>query len=101
MLTHDAPSRFLDFTSLAVGESNRLHLFLDKVLLKLTYDKDGYVTKAVVVDNTASDIYGSSDFNASKDINPDIFKAYEVKHNQPKGSALAAPCTPMSRTTWV
>ncbi len=39
MLTHDAPSRFLDFTSLAVGESNRLHLFLDKVLLKLTYEK--------------------------------------------------------------
>ena len=39
VLTHDAPSRFLDFTSLAVGESNRLHLFLDKVLLKLTYEK--------------------------------------------------------------
>ena len=55
-----------------------------KGLLKLTYDKDGYVTNAVVVNDTASDIYGSSDFNASKDINPDIFKAYEVKHNQPK-----------------
>ena len=39
VLNHDAPSRFLDFTSLAVGESNRLHLFLDKVLLKLTYEK--------------------------------------------------------------
>ena len=39
VLTHDAPSRFLDFTSLAVGESNRLHLFLDKILLKLTYEK--------------------------------------------------------------
>ena len=39
VLTHDAPSRFLDFTSLAAGESNRLHLFLDKVLLKLTYEK--------------------------------------------------------------
>ena len=51
-----------------------------KGLLKLTYDKDGYVTKAVVVDNTASDIYGGSDFNASKDINPDVYKAYEIKH---------------------
>ena len=34
---HQADS--LIFTSLAVGESNRLHLFLDKVLLKLTYEK--------------------------------------------------------------
>ena len=51
-----------------------------KGLLKLTYDKDGYVTNAVVVDNTASDIYGGSDFNASKDINPDVYKAYEIKH---------------------
>ena len=38
-LTHDAPSRFLDFTALALGESNRLHLFLDEILLKLTYEK--------------------------------------------------------------
>ena len=39
VLTHDAPSRFLDFTALASGESNQLHSFLDKILLKLTYDK--------------------------------------------------------------
>ena len=29
----------LDFSALAAGESNRLHLFLDKILLKLTYTK--------------------------------------------------------------
>ena len=39
VLTHDAPSRFLDFTALALGASNRLHLFLDEILLKLTYEK--------------------------------------------------------------
>ena len=39
VLTHDAPSRFLDFTALASGEANQLHSFLDKILLKLTYDK--------------------------------------------------------------
>lgn len=39
VLTHDAPSRFLDFTVLASGESNRLHLFLDKLLLKMQYEK--------------------------------------------------------------
>ena len=39
VLTHDAPSRFLDFTALALGESNRLHLFLDEILLQLTYEK--------------------------------------------------------------
>ena len=68
----------------AIVDEDKTATYGIKGLLKLTYDKDGYVTKAVVVDNTASDIYGSSDFNASKDINPDIFKAYEVKHNQPK-----------------
>ena len=36
VLTHDAPSRFLDFTALALGESNRLHLFLDKIVMKTT-----------------------------------------------------------------
>ena len=39
VLTHDAPSRFLDFTALACGETNQLHSFLDKILLKLTYEK--------------------------------------------------------------
>lgn len=39
VLTHDAPSRFLDFTVLASGETNQLHNFLDKILLKLTYEK--------------------------------------------------------------
>ena len=38
VLTHDAPSRFLDFTVLASGETNQLHQFLDKILLKLTYE---------------------------------------------------------------
>ena len=39
VLTHDAPSKFLDFSVLAVGESNRLHLFLDEVVMKMTYEK--------------------------------------------------------------
>ena len=33
VLTHDAPSKFLDFSVLAEGENNRLHLFLDKVVM--------------------------------------------------------------------
>ena len=74
----------IDTIQKAIVDEDKAATYGIKGLLKLTYDKDGYVTKAVVVDNTASDIYGSSDFNASKDINPDIFKAYEVKHNQPK-----------------
>lgn len=37
VLTHDAPSRFLDFSMLAAGESSRLHLFLDEIVLKLHY----------------------------------------------------------------
>ena len=74
----------IDTIQKAIVDEDKTATYGIKGLLKLTYDKDGYVTKAVVVDNTASDIYGSSDFNASKDINPDIFKAYEVKHNQPK-----------------
>ena len=39
VLTHDAPSKFLDFSVLAEGENNRLHLFLDKVVMKTTYEK--------------------------------------------------------------
>ena len=74
----------IDTIQKAIVDEDKTATYGIKGLLKLTYDKDGYVTKAVVVDNTASDIYGSSDFNASKDINPDIFKAYEVKHNQRK-----------------
>ena len=74
----------IDTIQKAIVDEDKTATYGIKGLLKMTYDKDGYVTKAVVVDNTASDIYGSSDFNASKDINPDIFKAYEVKHNQPK-----------------
>ena len=31
--------QIFDFTALALGESNRLHLFLDEILLKLTYEK--------------------------------------------------------------
>ena len=67
----------IDTIQKAIVDEDKTATYGIKGLLKLTYDKDGYVTKAVVVDNTASDIYGSSDFNASKDINPDIFKAYE------------------------
>ena len=39
VLTHDAPSRFLDFTILKKGETNQLHDFLDQVLLNLEYKK--------------------------------------------------------------
>lgn len=39
VLTHNAPSKFLDFSVLAEGENNRLHLFLDKVVMKTTYEK--------------------------------------------------------------
>ena len=39
VLTHDAPSRFLDFSVLPSGETNQLHQFLDKILLKLHYDQ--------------------------------------------------------------
>ena len=39
VLTHDAPSRFLDFTVLKAGENNRLHDFLDRLLLRLDYDR--------------------------------------------------------------
>lgn len=38
VLTHDAPSRFLDFTILAPGENNRLHGFFDKLVREMTYD---------------------------------------------------------------
>lgn len=39
VLTHDAPTKFLDFTALAPGESNRLHDFFDKLVGELTYDQ--------------------------------------------------------------
>lgn len=39
VLTHDAPSKFLDFTVLASGESNQLHDFLDKILMQMQYEK--------------------------------------------------------------
>lgn len=39
VLTHDAPSRFLDFTVLEKGENNQLHDFLDRLLLRLDYAK--------------------------------------------------------------
>lgn len=39
VLTHDAPSKLLDFTGLPKGEENRLHEFLDKVILSTTYKK--------------------------------------------------------------
>ena len=39
VLTHDAPSRFLDFTILPSGANNRLHGYFDKLVEKMTYDK--------------------------------------------------------------
>lgn len=39
VLTHDAPSRFLDFTELGRGQSNRLHDFLDRLLVEVDYTK--------------------------------------------------------------
>ena len=39
VLTHDAPSRFLDFTILPSGAGNRLHGYFDKLVEKMTYDK--------------------------------------------------------------
>ncbi len=39
VLTHDAPSRFLDFTSLAPGENNRLHGFFDGLVARLEYEQ--------------------------------------------------------------
>lgn len=39
VLTHDAPSRLLAFTGLPKGEENRLHAFLDKVILSTRYKK--------------------------------------------------------------
>ena len=39
VLTHDAPSKLLAFTGLPAGEENRLHTFLDKVILSTKYKK--------------------------------------------------------------
>lgn len=38
VLTHDAPSRFLNFSELAVGENSRMHTFLDGLLQKTQYE---------------------------------------------------------------
>ncbi len=37
VLTHDAPSRFLDFTVLEKGETSQLHDFFDALVPKLSY----------------------------------------------------------------
>ncbi len=39
VLTHEAPSKLLDFSIVKQSEENELHRFLDKVLLKTTYRK--------------------------------------------------------------
>lgn len=39
VLTHDAPSKLLDFSIVKQSEESELHRFLDKVLLKTTYKK--------------------------------------------------------------
>ena len=38
VLTHDAPSRFLDFSVLPAGQGNRLHAFFDTLVAGLRYD---------------------------------------------------------------
>ncbi len=39
VLTHDAPTRFLDFTALKRGENNRLHEFLDRLVENVAYSR--------------------------------------------------------------
>ncbi len=39
VLTHDAPSKLLDFKIVKQSEESELHCFLDKVLLKIDYKK--------------------------------------------------------------
>lgn len=39
VLTHDAPTKLLDFTGLPENEVNQLHRFLDKVLMETEYKK--------------------------------------------------------------
>lgn len=39
VLTHDAPTKLLDFTGLPMHEANQLHRFLDKVILETSYRK--------------------------------------------------------------
>ena len=39
VLTHDAPSRFLDFTILPAGANNRLHAYFDKLVGQMSYDQ--------------------------------------------------------------
>ena len=39
VLTHDAPSRFLDFTILPAGANNRLHAYFDKLVGQMNYDQ--------------------------------------------------------------
>ena len=39
VLTHDAPSRFLDFTILPAGAASRLHGYLDKLVREVRYDQ--------------------------------------------------------------
>ena len=53
-------------------------------LLKLTLDKDGYVTDVILVDGTESDVYGKSNYLSSDDIDPKIFDAYTVTHSSAK-----------------
>ena len=52
----------------------------EKALLKLTLDKDGYVTDVTVLDGTESEVYGAANWSNSEDIDPKTFDAYLVKH---------------------
>ena len=49
-------------------------------LMKLTYDKDGYVIGAVPMTDVSDKIYGNTDFG--KDTDPDKFNGYTVAWNQ-------------------
>ena len=46
-------------------------------MFKMTYDKDGYVTNATVMDNTVADVYDWDVYNAHKEIK-DTYKVYDV-----------------------
>ena len=50
-------------------------------LMKLTYDKDGYVTGAVSVVDSDSKVYGNSDYG--QDTDPDKFSVYTLAYTDP------------------
>ena len=49
-------------------------------MFKLTYDADGYVVGATLCKDSDTNVYGGTEFNAQTDMNPDIYKIYDVRH---------------------